>query len=112
MNYEIFFFYIKMSNIIILILLLIVLGLIYLIGLIPKTPPYYEKRFNDFYLGLLSASTCNDVLFWLDYQEDPGFVKYIQANDIWIQQKYPRHLLAEHINKMNCVDKFGNNVLF
>lgn len=99
-------------KIIILILLFVILGLIYFLGLIPKTPMFYEKRFNDFYLGLLSAKSCDDVLFWLDYQEDPGFVNYIQNNDIWIQQKYPRHLLAQHVNKMNCIDKYNNPVIF
>jgi len=99
-------------KIIIFVLLLVILGLIYSLGLIPKTPIFYEKRFNEFYLGLLSSTSCEDVLFWLDYQEDPGFVKYIQNNDVHIQKKYPRDLLAQHINPMNCVDKFGNNVVF
>ena len=99
-------------KIIIFVLLIVILGLIYFLGIIPKTPLFYEKRFNDFYLGLLSATSCDEVLFWLDYQEDPGFVQYIQNNDIWIQKKYPRHLLAEHVNKMNCVDKYGNKVAF
>lgn len=99
-------------KVIIFVLLLLILGLIYFLGLIPKTPAYYEKRFNEFYLGLLSASSCDEVLFWLDYQEDPGFVQYIQNNDIWIQKKYPKHLLAQHINPMNCSDRYGNVVAF
>jgi hypothetical protein len=99
-------------KIIIFVLLLVILGLIYCLGLIPKTPLFYEKRFNEFYLGLLSATSCDDVLFWLDYQEDPGFVKYIQNNDIYIQKKYPRDLLANHVNPMNCIDKYGNKVVF
>lgn len=99
-------------KIIIFVLLLVILGLIYFLGFIPKTPIFYEKRFNEFYLGLLSATSCDDVLFWLDYQEDPGFVNYIQNNDIYIQKKYPRDLLAQHVNPMNCVDKYGNKVVF
>ena len=101
-----------MMKIIIFVLLIVILGLIYFLGLIPKTPTFYEKRFNDFYLGLLSASSCDEVLYWLDYQEDPGFVQHIQNNDIFIQKKYPRHLLAQHINPMNCVDRNGNKVNF
>ncbi len=97
---------------IIFVLLILILGLIYFLGLIPKTPAYYEKKFNDFYLGLLSSTTCDEVLFWLDYQEDLGFVQYIQNNDIFIQKKYPKHLLAQHINPMKCTDKYGNFVLF
>lgn len=99
-------------KVVIFVLLLVILGLIYFLGLIPKTPAFYEKKFNDFYLGLLSATSCDEVLFWLDYQEDPGFVDYIQKNDIWIQKRYPRHLLAEHVNPMNCIDKYGNPVVF
>ncbi len=99
-------------KIVIFVLLFVILGLIYFLGLIPKTPTYYEKRFNEFYLGLLSSLSCDEVLFWLDYQKDPGFIQYIQNNDIFIQRKYPRHLLAEHINPMNCVDRDGNPVIF
>jgi len=99
-------------KIVIFVLLLVILGLIYFLGLIPKTPIYYETRFNEFYLGLLSAKTCDEILFWLDYQQDPGFVQYIQNNDILIQRKYPQHLLADHVNPMNCVDRNGNPVSF
>jgi hypothetical protein len=99
-------------KIVIFALLIVILILIYFLGLIPKTPMYYEKRFNEFYMGLLSASSCDEVLFWLNYQTDPGFVQYIQNNEIFIQRKYPRHLLAEHINPMNCVDLNGNLVNF
>lgn len=99
-------------KILIFVLLIVILVLIYFMGFIPKTPTYYEKRFNDFYLGLLSARTCEEILFWLDYQEDPGFINYVQQNDLWIQKKYPRSLLAENVNKMNCTDKYGNPVSF
>lgn len=99
-------------KILVIILSIIILVLLYFMGIIPKTPPFYEKRFNEFYLGLLSSSSCNQVLYWLDYQDDPGFVNYIQYNDALIQKKYPRHLLAQHVNKMNCVDRQGNPVIF
>lgn len=101
-----------MIKVLIFVLFFIILGLIYFLGLIPKTPTFYEKRFNDFYLGLLSANSCDEILFWLDYQEDPGFINYVQQNDLWIQKKYPRHLLAENVNKYDCIDKYGNKVLF
>ncbi len=99
-------------KVVIFILLFIICGLIYILGFIPKTTPYYEKKFNEFYLGLLSASSCDEVLFWINYQEDPNFIQYIRNNDLWIQKKYPKQLLAQHINPMNCTDKYGNVVVF
>lgn len=97
---------------VIFVLLCVILGLIYFIGLVPKTVPFYEKKFNDFYLGLLSATTNDEVLFWLDYQEDLGFVNYIQNNEFWIQKRYPRHLLSDYINPKKFLDKYGNPVIF
>lgn len=101
---------------VILILILLIVGIIvassYYLGLIPNTNTYYEKRFNDYYLSLLSSTDCNMVRNIVESNQDDGFINYISNNTNYIEQKYPRDLLKLKINPLNCTYSDGTPIEF
>lgn len=103
-----------MTATIILLILLIIISLasLYLLGLIPNTEPFFDKKFNNYFLSLLNSNTCEEVREIIENNQDTAFINYIAQNAEKIESIYPRDLLKNKINPMNCNYSDGNPIEF
>lgn len=88
------------------------IAIAYILGKIPYTDPHMEKRFEQYYLGILNASTCGEIKKIISTYYDEYFIDYVKRNFEKIVKQYPQELLANKVNPMNCVDDTGEAILF